>query len=146
MPLLKAANAAAAKAAAAKTSAGADHDEEKESEGERQHMAPSEVFVKLFANFWSTVQNSTGGSYFPNLYKLVKIYIVQPHSSIERARGFSAQNRIKNPARNGFSVARLELLMRLSLPHRKDGVDLTKSDEILREAATIFTDASVRRK
>ncbi|CAM9461409.1 unnamed protein product, partial [Laminaria digitata] len=51
----------------------------------------------------------------PNLYKVVKIYIVQPHSSIESERGFSAQNRIKTPARSKVSVARLELLMRLSL-------------------------------
>ncbi|CAN0578125.1 unnamed protein product, partial [Laminaria digitata] len=55
-----------------------------------------------------------GGSHFPNLYK-VKIYNVQPHSSIECERGFSAQNRIKTPARSKLSVARLELLMRLSL-------------------------------
>ena len=36
--------------------------------------------------------------------------------------------------------------MLLSLSHRKDGVDLMKSDGILPVAATIFDDASVRRK
>ena len=40
-----------------------------------------------------------------------------------RAR-LSALNRIKIPARSKISVARLELLMRLSLSYRKQGVDL----------------------
>ncbi|CAM9548890.1 unnamed protein product, partial [Laminaria digitata] len=70
---------------------------------------------KLFAEFWSAVKTSRGGPYFSNLYRLVKIYIVQPHSSVECERGFSAQNRIKSQTRNGLSVERLELLMRLSL-------------------------------
>ena len=131
-----------AKAVAAKASAGADDEEGKESEvdpatgralkkGERQRMALSETFVKLFAEFWGIVQNSTEGSHFPSLHKIVKIYIVQPHSSIECERGFSAQNKTKTPARNGLSMARLELLMRISWSRRKDGVDLRKSDEIL---------------
>ncbi|CAM9119935.1 unnamed protein product, partial [Laminaria digitata] len=54
------------------------------------------------------VKSSNGGGHFPNLYKLVKVYIVQPHSSIECERGFSAQNRIKSKARNRLSVPRLE--------------------------------------
>ncbi|CAN0278118.1 unnamed protein product, partial [Scytosiphon promiscuus] len=75
----------------------------------------SEMFIDLYAEFWSKVRSSNEGSRFPNLYKLVKIYIVQPHSSIECERGFSAQNRIKSKARNLLQVDGLELLMRLSL-------------------------------
>ena len=58
---------------------------------------------------------------FPNPYKLVNIYIytLQPHSSIDCERGFSAPNRIKSKSRNRLSVARLELLMRLSLLHKQ---------------------------
>ena len=114
--------------------------------GERQPLGIERDSRQLVAEFWSTIQNSTGGGHFRNLYKLVKIYVVQPHSSIVCKRGFSAQNRIKVPARNGRSVACLELLTRLSSSHRKDGVDLTKPDEILRKASTIFDDPSVRRK
>ena len=98
------------------------------------------LFIKLWVAFWRKVKSSNGGGHFPNLYKLVKVYIVQPHSSIECERGFSAQNRIKSKARNRLSVPRLELLMRLSLLHKQQGVDLTaeSSDGILREAALIF--------
>ena len=66
--------------------------------------------------------------------------------SIERGRGFSAQNKTKTSARSKTSVARLELLMRLSSPYRKQGVDLTKRLDILREAAVIFDDTFARRK
>lgn len=41
-------------------------------------------------------------------------YIVQPQSSIECERGFSAQNIVKNKSRNRLSVARLELFMCLA--------------------------------
>lgn len=55
-------------------------------------------------------------------------------------------NRIKTPARIKLSVARLELLMRLFLSYRKQGVDPTKRLDVLREAAVIFDYALARRK
>ena len=51
--------------------------------GKIRHKKLSETFVEFFAEFWSDVNNSRGWGSFPNLYKLVRIYIVQPHSSIE---------------------------------------------------------------
>ena len=56
----------------------------------------SQRYIKLFAEFWRAVKGSRAGGRFSNVYKLVKIYIVQPHTSIECERGFSAQNRIKS--------------------------------------------------
>ncbi|CAM9606682.1 unnamed protein product [Laminaria digitata] len=109
-------------------------------EGERLRKELSETSVKLFADFWSKVKRSRGGDHFPNLYKLVKIYIVQPLSPIECESGLSTQSRISYESRNKLSVERLELLMRLSLLHKQQGVDLAdkSSDDILREAAAIF--------
>ena len=52
----------------------------------------------------------------------------------------------KAPARSKLAVARLELLMRLSLSYRKQGVNLTNRLDILREAAGIFDDALARGK
>ena len=43
-------------------------------------------------------------------------------------------------------MARLELLMRLPLSWRKQGVGLTNRLDILRDAAVIFGDALARRK
>ena len=109
----------------------------------------SSVFQRaavLLADFWSAVQSSIRGSHFPSLYKLVKIYIVQSQSSIECERGFSAQNRIKTPARSKLSVARFEFSMRLALSYRKQGVDLTKGLDILGDAAFISHDVLARRK
>ena len=63
-----------------------------------------------------------------------------PHSSIECESDF------KTPSRSKLSVACLELLMRLSLSYRKQGVDITKRHDILREAAVICDDALARRK
>ena len=82
--------------------------------GERLRKELSETFVKLFADFWRKVTRSRGGSDYPNLYELVKIYLVQPHSSIECERGLSVQK---------LSAERLEPLMRLSLLH-KQGLDV----------------------
>ena len=48
---------------------------------------------------------------------------------------------VKAPARRKLSMARLELLMRLSLSYRKQGADLAKQFDILRDAAVIFDDA-----
>ena len=60
--------------------------------------------------------------------------------TIECERGFSAQNKIKTPGnRKIFLVARLALLMQLSLSYRKQCVDLTNRLGILREAAVIFS-------
>lgn len=107
----------------------------------------SERFIKLFAEFWGQVKASRGGSRFPNVYKLVKIYVVQPFASIECERGFSAQNRIKNSARSTLTVPHLELLMRLSLSFRQGGIDLTaeSSTPILVEAAKLFDKKKKRR-
>ena len=111
--------------------------------GERQRKELSDTLIKLLliAAFWSKVKISRGWGEFPNLYKLVTIYIVQPRSSIECERGFSAQNRIKSKSRSSrLSVARLELLMRLSLLHKQQGADLTaeSSSDFLREASVMF--------
>lgn len=109
---------------------------------ERTRKNLSEKYVKLYAGFWSLVRDSRYDTHFPNLYKLVKIYITQPHSSIECERAFSAQNRIKTKLRTWIRVDRLEVLMRLSLLHRKQGVDLTKAEETLEEAAVLFDKGS----
>ncbi|CAM9558335.1 unnamed protein product [Scytosiphon promiscuus] len=107
----------------------------------------SQRFISLFAEFWREVQSSRGGGKFSNVFKLVKIYIVQPHSSIECERGFSAQNRIKRNDRNRMAVSRLEALMRLSLSYRQQRIDLTtlRSTPILEKAAVLFDKSKKRR-
>ena len=65
--------------------------------------------------------------------------MIRMQQTIECERGFSAQNKIKTPGNSTLLVARLELLMRLSLSYREQTVDLTKRLDILREAAVIFS-------
>eukprot|EP00904_Undaria_pinnatifida_P008282 jgi/Undpi1/4584/HiC_scaffold_18.g07938.m1 len=44
--------------------------------GERARKNRSEMFIDLYAEFWGKVRSSNEGARFPNLYKLVKIYII----------------------------------------------------------------------
>lgn len=95
------------------------------------------------------MKNTRGGYKYRNVYKLAKIYIVQPLASIECERGFFAQKRIKSSSsRNRLAVSRLELLMRLSLAYRHQGLDLTaaSSTPILEKAAVLFDEKKNRRK
>lgn len=115
---------------------------------QRMRKELSERFIQLYADFWRAVKNTRGGSKYRNVYKLAKIYIVQPLASIECERGFSAQKRIKSSSRNRLAVSRLELLMRLSLAYRHQGLDLTaaSSTPILEKAAVLFDGQKNRRK
>ena len=137
---------------------GEGDDEEKEPEVDEAGEAPllereqrrkdlNTRYFKVFAKFWRTIRGLRGAARFPNVYKLAKIYITLPLTSIECERGFSAQNRIKSKARNRLEVPRLEALMKLSLAYRQQGVDLTSvaSIPILEEAAKLFDELKRRR-
>ncbi|CAN0455436.1 unnamed protein product, partial [Ectocarpus sp. 12 AP-2014] len=95
----------------------------------------TEAFIKLWVTFWREVYNDAERSHAENVFKLVKLYIRLPSSSIESKRGFSCQNRIKTKSRALLSSPRLKNIMKLSLSFRHEGVDLSRSSMPLLDKA-----------
>ncbi|CAN0342997.1 unnamed protein product, partial [Ectocarpus sp. 4 AP-2014] len=83
----------------------------------------TEIYSKLWVTFWREVRSDAGRPPAENVFKLVKLYITLPHSSVESERGFSCQNRIKSKSRTLLGIPRLENVMKVSLSFRHDGVD-----------------------
>lgn len=80
------------------------------------------------------------GSLYPELSRLVRLYIILPAHAAEVERGFSVQNVIKTRLRSSLKVQNLDVLMRVSMHGPKTLYDVFD----YQRAATLFNAAGKR--